>query len=226
MWECFLKSHSRTLIFLRHRNRVGAAETCLKSCRSQNRRNNARNRLLYRAWFWRHIKTRWSFFPPSSCAQFDQFKHFCLSCQKKWQKYLSCRDIKVWRWGCAGLELECFLPPFQSMMIVIINEFMIIVVILFPFSIWHVRSSGTWLDSTMDMSWAWTMKRWRAYRPPQKPACRPGDTHLTSWRSMPCWHRTCCNLMLPVGVSALPWGPAAMRASGGWSTRPLFAFWG
>lgn len=51
------------------------------------------------------------------------------------------------------------------------------------FSLWPSWSCGKCLNSIMGKTWAWAMKRWRAYSYQQNQACRPGEhthTHLPS----------------------------------------------
>lgn len=46
-------------------------------------------------------------------------------------------------------------------------------------SLWPAWSCGRWLNSITGMTWAWAMKRWRAYTYQQNQACRPGKSTPT-----------------------------------------------
>lgn len=54
--------------------------------------------------------------------------------------------------------------------------------------LWPARSCGRWLNSTMGMTWAWVMKRWRTYSYQQNQACRPGELTPDMQVCQVIWH--------------------------------------
>lgn len=138
--------------------------------------------------------------------------------------YLFIFKCNLRRSACPTLELACF---YHSFCINVLNTNLTCCHYYYSFQrltcldFWHMIKQHYGQDLGLTHE---EMESLQSSTESSMQARWPSTQHtlLTAWQCLD-WHGPCSNVTLPVGVSARPRGPALMRSSGGWNTRPLCA---